>query len=341
MFFELTEIKYATSYVQKRAHNMGINFSIDDIRTLGIMATQINENRIINGKGAYTQGAEIDPEDQKNIRDTVQSFVEKEKEKLLANANKPDSPLKSITNTAEYFATFADFYYVKAMSLLRCPNMPLFMFDKGFRKTIEDSAIAVNGSVTKYHDITTQDAYTRQRYKNAKDIEKDCKSIFDNIDHKLYTPKNVATLLSEYQALKIRQSNHGIIWRLFHRSENNARTEMLNKMETHIKKALPAPFKDINIDKATPQYLGQEIAEYVIKRNVDNAITDRFENKTETIYGCQAINEFKIEQHKENGKMPLIDETDIINDVSIESVNDIGQSEPVISNNQNNIILMG
>ena len=117
---------------------------------------------------------------------------------------------------------------------------------------------------------------------------------------------------------------------------------MLKKMNSYIKKALPKNLKGLDLDKAVPAKVAQGISDYNIRTNVEYALTDRFANRTQEIYGCQAADEFMMAQHrfdKENQKMPLIHDTNIINDVSIENRQNIAQSEPVLDRNQDNIIL--
>ena len=341
MFFEGENINEVVLYVTKRGDKMGMSF-FNDIQTFSIIVKSIEDNRIRTGKGRYVQGQDIDPEDQKNIMDFVKGLLEAEEARILATANDQNAPLASIKNPAEYFATYADFFYVKAMQLLGCPNMPQFMFDDGFRKTIENCAIAINAEKISYADIDALDAYDRQRYKNADVIEENCRDIFTNIDNNIQSPRNVATLLAEYQALKLRQLNHGAIWRFFHRSENKARNEMLNKMDTYIKKALPDDLKGLNLNTVDPKKLARGIEGYNIKADVEIALMDRFDGKVKDIYGYPAADESKIVPHDlEDDKVPLFTETDIIKDVSIEDPHITDKSEPVKYRSQNNIILEG
>ena len=344
MYFEVSKISDVMNHVQNRAPKIGVTHSIDNLRFFGVIIDSIKENRKNNGKGLYRQGEDIDPEELKNIREAVQGFVEAEKERLLAKANDPKQPLKNIKNSAEYFATFADYYYVKAMQQLGCPNMPLFMFDNGFKKTIEDSAIAVHEAKTSYNDITTHNAYTHQRYVDADKLDKAFNPIFTNIDTNRHSPRDVGTLIAQYKALEMRQSNHGSVWRFFHQTENKARTDLLKKMDTYIKKALPTKLKNINLDQAIPAQVAREFANHNIKANVEYALTNRFANRTVEIYGCQAADEFMMEQYRfenVNEKVPLTNETNIINDVSIESSENVAQSEPVAGKSKDNIILEG
>ena len=341
MFFEGKNINEVVLYVTKRGSRMGMSF-LDDIPMFSTIVRSIEENRIRTGKGRYLQGQDIDPEDQKNIMDFVKGLLEAEEARILATANDRNAPLASIKNPAEYFATYADFFYVKAMQLLGCPNMPQFMFDDGFRKTIENCAIAINAEKVSYAYINTPEAYDRQRYKNADVIEENCRDIFTNIDNKTQSPRDVATLLTEYQALNIRQKDHGAIWRFFHRSENKARTDMLRKMDTYIRKALPEDIKVLDLNRVDPQKLARGIDGHKIKADVENALMDRFDGKVKDIYGYPAADESKIVPHNvENDKMPLFTETDIIKDVNIEGTKGVDKSEPVVYKSQDNIILEG
>lgn len=341
MFFEGKNINEVVVYVTKRGDKMGMSF-FNDIPTFSTIVRSIEENRVRTGKGRYVQGQDIDPEDQKNIMDFVKGLLEAEEARILATANDRNAPLASIKNPAEYFATYADFFYVKAMQLLGCPNMPQFMFDDGFRKTIENCAIAINAEKISYADIDAMEAYDRQRYKNADKIEEICSESFNKIDNNQQTPRNVAALLAEYQALKLRQLDHGAIWRFFHRSENKARTEMLQKMDTYIRKAFPDDLKGLNLDKVDPKKIARGIESYNIKADVEIALIDRFDSKVKDIYGFPAADESKIVPHDpEDDKMPLFTETDIINDVNIEGAKDVDKSEPVVYKSQDNIILEG
>lgn len=345
MYFEVGKINEVQSFVFARAKKMGISVSSEDGAYFGAIIDSIKESRKAQGKEKlYKQGEDIDPEDHKNIRDAVQSLVELERDKLVARITANDPKMKDIKNTAEYFATYADVFYVNAMQQLGCPNMPLFMFDGGFRKTIDNSAISVHSAKESYKDIKTVEAYARQRYADAKDMDQAFNGIFVNIDKNYHTPRELGTLLAQYQALKIRQSNHGAIWRFFHRGENKARTEMLNKMDSYIRKALPKDLRGMNLDRVDPTKLARGIADRHIQANVELALTDRFTNKVEKFYGCQAADEFMMAQHRfdnENGKEHVFANSNIIDDVSIDNSKNAGQSEPIVGRSQDNIILDG
>ena len=82
--------------------------------------------------------------------------------------------------------------------------------------------------------------YEAQRGKDAADISKteEIRLAIEAAKVKMATPAQVEKLVAEYQALAKRQSNHGFFWRLFHREENAARTQLLSKMEGALKKML-------------------------------------------------------------------------------------------------------
>ena len=124
-----------------------------------------------------------------------------------------------------------------------------------------------------------EDIYEAQRGKDADDIKKDV-AVNDAINAarvKAATPIQVQKLAAEYQALAKRQNAHGFFWRLFHRAENAARTELLSEMQGALKTMLG---DNVDIMKSDPcslaeKSLGNTVANEIRPAFFKNGIENR------------------------------------------------------------------
>ena len=106
-------------------------------------------------------------------------------------------------------------------------------------------------------------------------------------------------MIAEYQALKERQKNHNVFWRLFHRTENKDRNALIEKMGKFIRKQLPEGMKKINLDEVLPVAVSRNIADALIRGEVEAAGPRRFDPTTASqVFGCSPANEEIANQQK-------------------------------------------
>ena len=127
-------------------------------------------------------------------------------------------------------------------------------------------------------------------------------------------------LTAEYKALKKRQEGHGRIWRWFHREENEAREELLSRMEDMIKGFVG---KDVNL----------ELPIHEIMKNYDDKKLDRSIKIEQEYYGLETRTKIQENLFRYKSEKPAKATS---NDINKES-NDIRVSANIDSQSKENV----
>ena len=323
MFFEKEKIGKVKEFVENRAKNANLNIKIstDFLQAL----------ESINQETTYREGQLLSQEHQNTLRAIVRNAIDDHAAEIISNANEKDY---TIDNPMEYYAIISDYYFVIALEKLGCPNIPLFI-NNDIKETVDNAARRTHQAISKYNNISTDETFKNQRYKNAKEVDKIYSRHRSNLrKHKdgiTLFAKDVGELLAEYQALKERQSNHGKIWRFFHRKENDKRTELLNQMKATVKSLIPKRLNDadINIDTIQPSELAQKLADHYLLESYNKLVSDRFYDKTANIFGSKPADSdlynsnASIINSNDNSKIAMKNENNFANDIINDSINEL------------------
>ena len=289
MFFEREKIKSVRAHIHSHATAINALISTTDVTTFEITLNSINDVR------QYNQGEQIDAEHLSELKSQVKTSLTHLTNYITTAARDSKNPIQPIADPADYLLTVTDYLYIMAQEKLGCPNIPLFIFDQEIKKTLEESALAIDRSFAKYK-MTKEAAFIAQRGKNADEVKKNFQNHMNAFRKGADKPTHIGEMIVEYQALKERQSNHGAIWRFFHPGENKARNSLLKKMKETISGALPQGMK-IDLTKETAADIAQRFADARIRGIVEVAGPNRMDDKkAEQIFGHPAANDALIEQ---------------------------------------------
>ena len=208
----------------------------------------------IAANSAYEEGATIKESDLMKITNEAGLIFDD-----IASGN------KEIKKPVDALMTVTDYLYAMAMQKLGSPDIPTLFGAEMQKNVCSFAAKIISKQSLEGGQFFAGRVYEAQRGMDAADINenKAVKNAIDAAKVKAATPAQVEKLVAEYQALAKRQSNHGFFWRLFHREENAARTELLSQMEGALKTMLG---DNANIKNSSPSLL----AEGLIKNAVAN-----------------------------------------------------------------------
>lgn len=237
----------------------------------------------------YEEGDYIKDSDMEKIRDgwwglmndAGQNFIDKSVPGLEKR-----SVAEYMTVAARYLLalTFHDLKNVNGIN----ENLPQSM--------AQDVARDIDDKILNY-GLSTDDAFERQRGKNADELGHELDKLIVRVDQNRGTSEDLGKLYSEWQALGRRQAAHGFFWRLFHRQENLDRKELLEKMYGAMRGMNAG--QDI-IEDSTPEVVAKNHA----KRMTGNAIRMNYldmHGKTAKIFGYESLEQQK-QQDLENQK---------------------------------------
>jgi hypothetical protein len=141
-----------------------------------------------------------------------------------------------------------DYLFTLAMKKLGCPDMPT-SFGLDVCTNIQNTAKELDETIKQSYyneEYSTKTYFDNQRKKDADDVRFKNKSLISTFKSSLGgTADQLAELVAEYQALKLRQDGHGAIWRFFHRTQNKERVELLEDMKSAITNAVG---DNVNLD---------------------------------------------------------------------------------------------
>ena len=315
MNFRKSDIQEVNNYVAVRAESLGVRIPPEEYMRLNRVLDNINRQK------QYKEGEEIDPKHMGAIRTNIATTIDRLGKDIVQTADMLNRS-RDKNASIEYLETAVDLLYILAMDKLGCPNMPVIHFDNGIKETVVKTASVINKIVITY-DVSEDDAFNRQRGKDAVEVSKNFNTLVNKMD-KVIEPEPVGKMIAEYQALKRRQEGHGGIWRFFHRTENKARTDLLKKMSETIKKYIPKEMGRINIDEVLPANVAHGIAGLRIEAEVDLEVSRRFNRKEAAdIYGCPpSTDEYvDVEEQKKlfeqfNSKIPMNENEKFVNDIN-------------------------
>ena len=148
-------------------------------------------------------------------------------------------------------------------------------------------------------DISEKDYYEKQRGMDAKNLEEsNVQPLIDAVKKGTNVVENSAKLFAEYKALAHRQKDHGFFWRMFHRDENKARNELLQKMEEVLSPYAPTSFRN-----AETWTIGEfaKSAEGLIEKDNYFAAMDEYDKNPAKVFGyADLVNNAENKSKEEN-----------------------------------------
>lgn len=311
MYFNRGDIQAVKNYITERSAKLNVLIGAKDEAGFNKAINSILEEK------KYYEGEEIAPKHMTELKSNVNIAIGNLCDYLIRNAD----TLKvttDLSNSTEYLATAVDAFFITAMEKLGCPDMPIIHFDKDIKKTLEESALNVSRSFLTF-DNSKERALDQQRGKDAKEVSNEFMLIAEGIKNGKKA-ETVGKMIAEYQALKERQKNNNVLWRLSHRTECNDRNALIEKMDKLIREHLPDGMKNISLDDASPNSVSRNIADELIRSEVEAAGPDRLDDKSILkIYGRTPSGEHILKQEKIIGihsdKISLGKDERFLNDV--------------------------
>ena len=254
----------------------------------------------------YKEGEMIMNADLKSINRLVRQCIDGFANNILESRDQMSADERNNFDCIEPLRTYTEHLFAMTMKKLGCPHMPALFGDE-----IQDH---VNFYSCKLNDLMKQEDYYRvdvneqhkkQRGKDAEEVRKENYEIMTSLQEKKGTLKDVTNLIAEYQALKLRQDNHGSVWKFFHKAENEARTQLLKDMEASVGKFFGFRF---DLTKGTPTQYALSIentrADIVFSKAYDDkALSKRYE-MPEDAFGYEATDKTRaIEQRAKTNKL--------------------------------------
>ena len=290
MYFKQADIQAVKKYITERSAKLNVVIGARD---------EAGFNKVINSilkQKKYYEGEQIDPKHMTELKSNVNIAIGNLGDYLIKNADTL-KPVMRLSNPVEYLTTAVDALFITAMEKLGCPNMPLFHFDPNIKQTITQSAMAIHRAFVKY-DFSGEVVFNQQRDKDAAEVSKEFGRHIEGINNGKKA-ESVGKMIVEYQALKDRRKNQNVFWRFFHRTENMDRNSLIETMGKAIKDQLPKGMDAINLDEANPALVSRNIADALIRGEVEGAGPQRLDRKTILkLYGCAPSDEHIPDQEK-------------------------------------------
>lgn len=290
MYFKQSDIQEVRNHVINHAGQLNVVIGEDDNARFKQVIDKITKSK------QYYEGKKIDPKHMTAIKSNINIIIANLSDHLVKYAHDYKGAM-DLSDPVDYFATAVDSLFITAMEKLGCPDMPIIHFDPDIKKTLEESAMKVHRSFITF-DVSTADTFKQQRGKDATEVSKNFDVLVDGIKNGKKA-ESMGKMIAEYQALKERQKNHNAFWRLFHRTENNDRNALIEKMGKFIRGQLPDGMKEINLDEAVPNLVSRNIADARIRGAVELAGPNRLDSKALLkLYGCAPSDEHIPDQGK-------------------------------------------
>lgn len=220
----------ALDLADKKRKSMNVNFAPD---ALNAYKKTINK---MAKSSSYNERDEIKEKDLETIIEGMRNVFDT----AVDDFAKQDDEVKNETDIHKFVMVAHDYLFAFTSKQLKCPDIPKEPLENLLgdfsKKMIEKLPIKIDSA---------KNFFDQQRGKDARELELGSVGrLFNQIESKQFTPRHMAELLGEYKALKKRQEKHGAIWRLFHGKQNEARNEMLKRMEEDLKQNIPE--EDLN-----------------------------------------------------------------------------------------------
>lgn len=270
MYFKKEDIQEVSKHVFGRADSLHLVIGAKDSAQFNKMIDNILAEK------TYYEGEEIAPHHMDAIKGNVKTVINNISA-YLVRADEQFKKLENMQNPVDYFSTAVDALYITAMQRLGCPDMPIIHLDEDIKMTLEEAALKVSGGLASF-DISKEDAFDRQRGKDATEISKGFGLIAEEIKNGKKA-EAVGKMIAEYQAFKEHRKSQNAFWRFLHRTENKERNALVENMGKLIRGQLPKGMKDIDLDEAVPNSVSRKVADALIKGEVEGAGPDRLDNK--------------------------------------------------------------
>ena len=290
MYFKQSDIQKVKKIITERSTKLNVMIGAKDEAAFDKVINSILKQK------KYLEGEDIDKKHMTALKSNVSIAISNLSDYLIKNADNIRATT-DLSKPVEYLSTALDAFYITAMEKLGCPNMSLFHFDPNIKQTLIKSAMDLHRSFVKY-DVSREDTFKQQRGKDAVEVSKEFERHVEAIK-KGKKAESMGKMIAEYQALKDRQKNHNGFWRLFHRTENKDRNALIEKMGNFIRGQLPEGMKKINLDEVIPAIVSRNIADALIRGEVEVAGLKRFDPKTSAqVFGCAPADEEVINQQR-------------------------------------------
>jgi hypothetical protein len=271
MRIKLENVNAAHDTIHEMSSSRGLTLFLD----YNMFNSYQNLLKEIASERKYTEGEEILPSDLERIKASVKGLIESAGNELSSKTVSRDD--QATYNSFPQMIALSDYLFATAMKELGCPDIRAH-FGEDIEEDLKRTAKNVNKQI-KRDVLSTVDGdehYNAQRYKDANVVRGANSELIAKCSNKSANSLELAQLTAEYQALHKRQAGHGAIWRLFHKSQNIERTELLKDM----KDAIQAMVGNVEILEKTPQEISDIADDKKIEKESVNpfkeeAIVDR------------------------------------------------------------------
>lgn len=259
--------------VLKTANENCKNYNIQD--SFGVLM-MISYNTLLDNiakKNNYKEGEAISEDDLKAIQKNVKDVIDNVASQTKSNQEKKFVMDKMYFSGYDTLMAANDYLYALAMKKLGCPDIPT-SFGSDVVSNIQNTAKRLDATVKQSyydHEYSTKTYFDKQRKKDADEVRFKNKSLIQAFNTSLGSVNQLAELVAEYQALKLRQDGHNGFWRFFHRGENKERMQLLEDMKSAIGKAVG---NDVSLDpnEKTPADIANLLNNKMIDKKAKDAL---------------------------------------------------------------------
>lgn len=284
MYIDPKYVDVALANATAKIKAQGVKF---DTKALGNFQKLLKK---VAAKGILAEDKSLLPDDWtpifSNIKDLINGAVNNIKEKSAEE--------KSKINPKDFLLAAQEYLIALTSKEIGSPQINTASFRTVLKYTVLNIANAKDDI-----DISEKDYYEKQRGMDAKNLEENnVQPLIDAVKKGTNVVENSAKLFAEYKALAHRQKDHGFFWRMFHRDENKARNELLQKMEEAL-----SPYAPTSFSNAETWTIGEfaKSAEGTIEKDNYSVAMDEYEKNPAKVFGyADLVNNAENKSKEEN-----------------------------------------
>ena len=256
MYIKPQYAKIALKYADEKRKAQGIVFDPRAIASYRAKLKKLANDNVI------AEGSALDYEIYNYISDDIKSLIDS----AVRSVKDKSEDFRKKVKPSDYVLAAHDYLLAMANIELGSPNIPVDELRDNFRTWTAGVMEAKPN-----FGISTLQAYNNQRRVDAIDlITNKISPLMQQLHDKETKPEALGKLIAEYQALARRQAGHGAFWRLFHPTENTARTTLLNDMQSVIKSHVSGLI-GVDISKDDPDEVARAVAESLHSSRLNSA----------------------------------------------------------------------
>ena len=225
-----------------------------------------------------------------------------------------DSEFKSKTKLGSYVTEAARYLLAMAQKGV---NGAEFSVDtvQELRKMAHSAVTLINSkdkSKNGICGITAEQAFDRQRGKDANDLRSEVSELLSVVGSGKGTSAQLGNLYAEWRALTERQAGHNFVWKLFHLLENSRRNTLLKDMKESIKAMTGGRVPSLDLE---PSQIAMNKESDIAGETITESFNDILSEPEEAFGYAEYIENPELLEEFENNRVSLNDSVDFLADV--------------------------